>query len=849
MKKFARFLSVLLCVVMVFSLMPWGAVSAAEYGAPARRAPNHPSGMPTRERAIQSMGNEHYFTTFEDLQTLAAKSYSDTAYAVYAGEGMLTITKNLALPELLVLVVPGSLVINSGVEFSATYLFVDSLAVNGTLTTGYAEVYTYFSVVGTYYNYYQLHLWEDSFRSGESNVVHIDGGYGLIWYYPETMADLKAAAADAAANTSDSWLYSIVLPAMTITEDITLPWNCDVYIAGVDVYVDPGVTLTMGGYLWLEGGLGVNGALIVEGLVDIYYDNGGILAFDANASCSGDGSIYVTSSYLSDPFDATPGLTGYTSSYDSDYECWVLVPAEDVPDVPDVPELPQLGTPTDLGWGYDYSTGQTLPGAISWKNGLPSTGEFEIQVFCDGAPYAEYYCPACPETEVQWHSLNNFSTDNPATGEYYFTVTAVDSCGNYAPSPAAMSEKWYYVKPDSQLGTCTNLTMEGTKLSWDLPEDISYLGGYEVVLLYAATADEIPFFAGYKTVYADAENCGGTTFDITEEGYYSFEVRLLSSDINQVCNGQTVALGELVYFGENSGSGDNETGEDDFDDGNTGDDVQLPFDAYEWEVLKIANQERLAEGLDPLTMYDLIQQATDIRAVEVDEYFSHTRPDGTSCFTVFDEVGIRWGAVGENIAAGQQTPAQVMNSWMNSPGHRANILNAGFAHMGVGFYMGNSVYGTSWVQLFTDGGNYTSIEVMTEDGYSVEPGTTIDGMDLVAVLNSSVYGTCYLPVAEAYCSGYDPDQTGTQTVTVSVLGVSTTFDVTVGAAEPERLSGDFDNNGVVDDADVAYLLWHTLFADNYPIDIPGDLNGDDAVDDADVAYLLWHTLFPDAYPL
>ena len=62
-------------------------------------------------------------------------------------------------------------------------------------------------------------------------------------------------------------------------------------------------------------------------------------------------------------------------------------------------------------------------------------------------------------------------------------------------------------------------------------------------------------------------------------------------------------------------------------------------------------------------------------------------------------------------------------------------------------------------------------------------------------------------------------------------------------------SGDFNLDGTVNDADVAYLLWHTLFPEKYPIIPTGDLNGDGAVTDLDVAYLLWHTLFPEHYPL
>ncbi|MBO5128874.1 MAG: hypothetical protein J6B95_00805 [Oscillospiraceae bacterium] len=68
-------------------------------------------------------------------------------------------------------------------------------------------------------------------------------------------------------------------------------------------------------------------------------------------------------------------------------------------------------------------------------------------------------------------------------------------------------------------------------------------------------------------------------------------------------------------------------------------------------------------------------------------------------------------------------------------------------------------------------------------------------------------------------------------------------------SQEEVVAGDADGNNIVDDADVAQLLWYTLFPENYEISCNADFNGDEVVDDADVAYLLWHTLFPDAYPL
>lgn len=111
------------------------------------------------------------------------------------------------------------------------------------------------------------------------------------------------------------------------------------------------------------------------------------------------------------------------------------------------------------------------------------------------------------------------------------------------------------------------------------------------------------------------------------------------------------------------------------------------------EVFRLVNVEREKAGLAPLTYYYGGQSAADIRAEEIAEYFSHTRPNGALCFTALDEAGISYWSAGENIAEGQRTPAEVVESWMNSQGHRENILG-GYTYIIVG------VYGNCWVQLF-----------------------------------------------------------------------------------------------------------------------------------------------------
>lgn len=124
-------------------------------------------------------------------------------------------------------------------------------------------------------------------------------------------------------------------------------------------------------------------------------------------------------------------------------------------------------------------------------------------------------------------------------------------------------------------------------------------------------------------------------------------------------------------------------------------------DSYAEAVLAIVNEKRGEEGLDPLTMNNSLVSAAKVRAAETVQSFSHTRPDGRSCFTAFDEAGASYSGAGENIAAGQASATSVMDAWMNSQGHRDNIMNGDFTQIGIAcYYDPNSVYGYYWVQCF-----------------------------------------------------------------------------------------------------------------------------------------------------
>ena len=120
--------------------------------------------------------------------------------------------------------------------------------------------------------------------------------------------------------------------------------------------------------------------------------------------------------------------------------------------------------------------------------------------------------------------------------------------------------------------------------------------------------------------------------------------------------------------------------------------------AYIAEVFRLTNEERAKAGLPALKQDDNLMKAAAKRAVEISEEFSHTRPDGRSCFSIFSEYGVYYWSAAENIAYGYRTPEIVMNGWMNSSGHKANILDSSMTHIGIGFYeKGGTKY---WVQDF-----------------------------------------------------------------------------------------------------------------------------------------------------
>ncbi len=199
----------------------------------------------------------------------------------------------------------------------------------------------------------------------------------------------------------------------------------------------------------------------------------------------------------------------------------------------------------------------------------------------------------------------------------------------------------------------------------------------------------------------------------------------------------------------------------------------------EWVVLKKVNKERMQEGLAPLSICPPLQKAAGDRAKEIIKSFSHNRPDGSSCFTVLDDYGIDYRYVGENIAAGYQTASEVMAGWMNSSGHRENVLGKYYTHVGVGYVSGGS-YGKNWTQVFVGSCGVKSVQLNDKGTPNYPKGTSIDKMNRYLTIRCDMHGVGYVPVVSEMCKGYNPDKTGYQTVTVSYRGKKVKMPVTIG---------------------------------------------------------------------
>ena len=120
--------------------------------------------------------------------------------------------------------------------------------------------------------------------------------------------------------------------------------------------------------------------------------------------------------------------------------------------------------------------------------------------------------------------------------------------------------------------------------------------------------------------------------------------------------------------------------------------------AFENKVLELVNTERAKNGLSALQMDESVRKVARVKSSDMskNKYFSHTSPTYGTPFEMLKSYGISYKSAGENIAQGYTSPEAVVKGWMNSSGHRANILNASYTHIGIGY----EASGNYWTQMF-----------------------------------------------------------------------------------------------------------------------------------------------------
>lgn len=129
--------------------------------------------------------------------------------------------------------------------------------------------------------------------------------------------------------------------------------------------------------------------------------------------------------------------------------------------------------------------------------------------------------------------------------------------------------------------------------------------------------------------------------------------------------------------------------------------VNQSVSEFEKQVVNLTNAERTKAGLKPLEIYTPLMNVAEAKSADMakNNYFSHTSPTYGSPFDQIKAAGISYRAAGENIAQGQKTPQEVVQAWMDSPGHRQNIMNANYTHIGVGFVEDGNYWTQQFIQL------------------------------------------------------------------------------------------------------------------------------------------------------
>ncbi|MGE7919840.1 CAP domain-containing protein [Viridibacillus sp. NPDC093762] len=237
---------------------------------------------------------------------------------------------------------------------------------------------------------------------------------------------------------------------------------------------------------------------------------------------------------------------------------------------------------------------------------------------------------------------------------------------------------------------------------WLLPMSLVMLMGVQAGTAEAsASTNSSDTVKQTQTTYKGAKPCKVTYKFNSNANRYTYKYNCntskpsggnASKPENKPSNGNSNNSGNSSSNGNTGNSGNSSS------NGNTGNSTTSTVDQFEQKVIELTNVERQKAGLAALKSDKALMGAAREKSLDMqkNKYFSHTSPTFGSPFDRMKALGIQYSAAGENIAMGQKTPEEVVKGWMNSPGHRANIMSTSFTHIGVGY----AANGNYWTQQF-----------------------------------------------------------------------------------------------------------------------------------------------------
>jgi uncharacterized protein YkwD len=275
-----------------------------------------------------------------------------------------------------------------------------------------------------------------------------------------------------------------------------------------------------------------------------------------------------------------------------------------------------------------------------------------------------------------------------------FSVSSLENGVSIASAATNSSSTAVLVKPTF---TTTNRTSKSVTLKID---NVNGATGYRIYRSKAKNKKFVFVGSTMDETFIDKKITAKGTYYYKVRAYYSLYARKVYSSFSDVQYVAAYVKVNTTNLNANNQvkSTPNSVGTNTTNQVNQTSSATKP--AFAQQVLDLINAERSKQGLKPLVTNNNITGAANVRAKEIVSSFSHTRPNGTSPYTALQEYNIKYSTAGENIAYGQPTPQAVVTAWMNSPGHRANIMNGSFGNVGIGTYVKNgTIY---WTQLFTN---------------------------------------------------------------------------------------------------------------------------------------------------